>query len=104
MKARFDGTCIKCGLPIKGFVNHPSDAHEIQWTRKPRPDGLQRAAWHEACNSLPDNPATVKIMRDRQDKRLGEIQPQPLTLYNIRRVKICLKLKTAISWQEWQTR
>ena len=76
MKARFDGTCIKCGLPIKGFVNHPSDAHEIQWTRKPRPDGLQRAAWHEACNSLPDNPATVKIMRDRQDKRLGEI-PTP---------------------------
>ena len=81
MVARFDGICVKCGGEIKGAVNHPSNPDNIQWTRKPRPDGLQRAAWHEACNHLPDNPDTVKILRAKQDARTGETSeyiPQPI--------------------------
>jgi cobaltochelatase CobS len=76
MKARFDGLCVKCGRAIKGFTNHPLDADEIAWTRKPRPDGLQRAAWHIACDGKVDNPYTVSLLRARQDKRAGDI-PYP---------------------------
>ena len=76
MKARFDGICVKCGGDIKGEVNHPLNPDQIQWTRKPRPDGLQRAAWHERCNNLMDDPATVQLLREKQDKRMGEI-PTP---------------------------
>ena len=72
MKARFDGICIKCGDVIKGFQNHPDTTDEIGWTRKPRPDGLMRAAWHLRCESKQDDPETVKALRAKQDARTGE--------------------------------
>lgn len=78
MRARFDGTCVKCGEPIKGFINHPSTFDDIAWTRKPRPDGLDRAAWHSRCNALPDNPATVAMLLERQERRKGHEVSTPI--------------------------
>ena len=70
MRARFDGICIKCGLAIKGFMNHPDLPDDIAWTRKPRFDGLRTAAWHTACSPLPDNAEVVARLLARQGGRV----------------------------------
>jgi len=66
MRARFDGVCIKCGEPIKGFQTHPNNPDDIMWTRKPRIDGLRSAAWHSECNYKQDNAAIVASLLAKQ--------------------------------------
>jgi len=71
MLARYDGTCVKCGQPIKV-------GQDIAWTRKPRLDGLRRAAWHLIpCGNLSDNPETIAMLLKRQNNRYGDSTPIP---------------------------
>ena len=71
MLARYDGTCVKCGQPIKV-------GQDIAWTRKPRLDGLRRAAWHLVpCGNLSDNPETITMLLKRQNNRYGDSTPIP---------------------------
>ena len=78
MRARFDGTCIKCGRHIFGYQTSPTmPIDDIGWRRRGETHGLNSVAWHTACDSMPDNMEVIRDLREKQGDKKTHYHPAP---------------------------